>query len=119
YAASYPGNWFAPRMLETGCYYGVRRGGELVSVAGVHVYSPRYGAAALGNITTRPDHRGRGLGAAVTARVCRELLRAGVACVGLNVKADNAAAVRCYQALGFEPVADYAEYAVEPAAGGG
>jgi len=25
YRASYPGNWFEPRMLETGYYYGIRR----------------------------------------------------------------------------------------------
>jgi len=35
YAASYPGNWFDPRMLETGHYYGLREEGELVSVAGL------------------------------------------------------------------------------------
>jgi hypothetical protein len=61
YRASYPGNFFVPRMLETGCYFGIRRGGALVSVAGVHVYSPQYRVAALGNITTRPDFRGQGL----------------------------------------------------------
>jgi len=51
---SYPGNWFDPRMLETGCYYGFRMEGRLVSTAGVHVYSPSYKVAALGNIATHP-----------------------------------------------------------------
>jgi predicted GNAT family acetyltransferase len=31
----------------------------------------------------------------------------------LNVKADNATAVRCYQRLGFHPVAGYEEVGVE------
>lgn len=43
YDVAYPGNWFDPRMLDTGQYVGVRDGGELVAVAGVHVFSPRTG----------------------------------------------------------------------------
>jgi RimJ/RimL family protein N-acetyltransferase len=113
YAASYPGNWFVPRMLETGFYYGVRRGGALVSVAGVHVVSRRYRVAALGNITTRPDVRGQGLATVATARLCQELLRAGIEHVGLNVKADNQAAIACYERLGFAVVASYGEHMLE------
>lgn len=112
YNASYPGNWFDPRMLETGQYFGIREHGELLSVAGVHVYSPSYRVAALGNITTRPDARGRGLAAAVTARLCRSLLE-HVDHIGLNVKNDNTAAITCYRRLGFTRVADYGEYALE------
>src|SRR5262245_36450956 len=88
YDAAYPGNWFDPRMLETGHYYGVRQDGVLLSVAGVHVYSPRYHAAALGNITTHPAARGRGLATLVTAKLCQELRRS-VDQIGLNVRADN------------------------------
>jgi RimJ/RimL family protein N-acetyltransferase len=112
YDQSYPGNWFVPRMLQTGFYFGIRRGGALVSVAGVHVYSPQYKVAALGNITTRPDARGQGLAIATTARLCQELLQAGIEYVGLNVKADNRNAIACYEKLGFEHVADYGEYTV-------
>ena len=32
--------------------------------------------------------------------------------VGLNVKADNGAAISCYKKLGFEPVASYGEFMV-------
>lgn len=114
YAVSYPSHWFVPRMLETGCYYGIRRYGTLLSVAGVHVYSPAYKVAALGNITTRPETRGQGLATVVTARLCQELLRAGIDHIGLNVKADNRSAVACYERIGFERVADYGEYSLEP-----
>lgn len=109
YAAAYPGNWFNPRMLETGCYWGIWEQDRLVSVAGVHVYSPRYGVAALGNIATLPERRGRGLGAAATAALCRDLL-SHIPHIGLNVKADNAAAIACYRKLGFTPVGDYEEF---------
>jgi hypothetical protein len=42
YRVSHPANSFDPRILETSHFYGIRRGTTLVSVAGVHVYSPHY-----------------------------------------------------------------------------
>lgn len=111
YEIGYPGHWFDPRQIDTGHYYGLRVGGELVSAAGPHVYSPAQRVAALGNIVTHPAHRGRGYAAAVTARLCREL-RATVDHIGLNVKADNAAAQACYRGQGFRPVAEYEEVAM-------
>jgi hypothetical protein len=60
YMASYPKNWFDPRMLETGHYFGIKEGDAIVCVAGVHVYSPRYRVAALGNISTHPECSGAG-----------------------------------------------------------
>lgn len=112
YESCYPGNWFDPRMLETGQYVGIREEGELVSVAGIHVYSRDYGVAALGNIATRPSRRNRGLAKRVTARLCRMLIPE-VAHIGLNVKADNTAAVSSYAGLGFAAVASYREFVVE------
>lgn len=112
YAAGYPGSWFAPRQIDTGHYYGLRANGELVSAAGCHVYSLTQKVAALGNIVTHPAHRGRGHAAAATARLCTEVLKT-VDHVGLNVKADNAVAVRCYERLGFRAVAGYEEVGVE------
>lgn len=109
YASAYPGNWFDSRMLATGQYHGVWDGDALVCVAGVHVFSPAYAVAALGNVTTALSHRGRGLAGRVTAAVCRSLAAAGVTTIGLNVRADNAAAVRCYERLGFVVAAEYDE----------
>jgi ribosomal protein S18 acetylase RimI-like enzyme len=111
YGVGYRGNWFSPEMLDGGPYFGRRVNGELVSAAGVHVYAPALGVAALGNIVTHPAHRGRGYAAAVTARVCQTLLPT-VSLIGLNVKASNAAAVACYTRLGFRPIAEYEEVAV-------
>lgn len=111
YGASYPDNWFDPRMLETGQYYGLREGRALVSVAGVHVYAPEQGIAALGNIVTHPAARGHGYATRVTAALCRQLLQT-VPQIGLNVRADNAAALACYRRLGFTRSADYEEVAL-------
>lgn len=100
FAASYPNNAYDQRMLETGQFFGVWRAGELVSVAGIHVYSPEYRVAAIGNVTTHPAYRNHGLGKAVIATLTTSLLEK-VDHIGLNVKADNLAAIWTYQKLGF------------------
>jgi predicted GNAT family N-acyltransferase len=112
YQQCYPGNWFDPRMLETGQYFGIRKDGSLVSAAGIHVYSPKYKVAALGNIATAPSHRNRGFGRQVTAKTCQSLLK-DVCHIGLNVKADNDEAISCYRRLGFEIFASYGEFMVQ------
>lgn len=111
YQEAYPNNWFDARMLATGAYFGVRRDGRLVAAGGVHVYSPRYRVAALGNITTHPEWRGRGLAGDVTAAICKHL-RVNVDLIGLNVKDDNVAAISCYRKLGFAVAATYTEVAL-------
>ena len=112
YQESYPKNAFDPLMLESGQYIGVRIGGQLVSIAGIHTYSTRYRAAALGNITTHPEHRGRGYGTAATARLCL-LLRSAVDIIGLNVKCDNHRAISLYQHLGFRISSVYGEFSLQ------
>jgi ribosomal protein S18 acetylase RimI-like enzyme len=111
YEKSYPGNWFNSRMLQTGQYFGLRLHNRLLSAAGVHVYSEKYKVAALGNIVTHPDYRSRGFAKAVTATLCQSLTER-VDNVGLNVKADNAAAIALYKKLGFEIVSTYFELMV-------
>jgi ribosomal protein S18 acetylase RimI-like enzyme len=107
YEAAYPDNWFDPRMLATGYYLGVRVEGRLASVAGIHVYSPQYRVAALGNIATHPEYRGRGFAGHLTSQLSRRLSRT-VDYIGLNVREDNPTARRCYQRLGFRDRARFA-----------
>jgi ribosomal protein S18 acetylase RimI-like enzyme len=111
YTTAYPDHWFDPRMLETGQYLGIRDEGQLVSAGGVHVWSPRLGVAALGNIVTHPDWRGHGLGTAVTAALCRNL-RERTPLIGLNVGADNLLAIHCYRRIGFRVVTEYEEHRI-------
>ena len=106
YRASYPGAFFEPVNLERGPYVAVHDDLGIAAIAGVAVYSPIMRVAALGNIATRADVRGRGLGRRVTGALCRRL-QPEVDVIGLNVKADNVAAIRCYTELGFVEVADY------------
>ena len=55
------GDAFRQRSLELGVFYGVFEGERLVSVAGTHIVSDNERIAALGNVMTHPDYRGRGL----------------------------------------------------------
>jgi len=92
-------DFFYASMVTDGVFYGVRKDGDLIAVAGTHLVSREEGAAAIGNVYVRRDRRGRGLGRAVTAAVIHEL--AGIETVGLNVRADNDAALRLYESIGF------------------
>jgi len=112
YELSYPGHNFSPRMVKPDMYWGVKKEGTIVSAAGVHVYSQRYGVAALGNIATHPDFRRRGLGTAVTAKLCKVLL-GSVERIALNVRMDNAAAINMYRSLGFSVECELALYKAE------
>jgi ribosomal protein S18 acetylase RimI-like enzyme len=112
YKESYPENWFDTRMLETGQYFGIMEENRLISIAGIHVYSPQYKVAALGNITTLPTYRNKGYGSRVTAMLCQSLCREGIR-IGLNVKIDNHTAISCYKKIGFEIFASYGEFMVQ------
>lgn len=92
-------DFFIPSTVDDGAYFGVYEGPELVAAAGTHVLARQEGAAAIGNVYTRRDRRGRGLARAVTTAVLRAL--ADVETVVLNVRHDNAAALALYETLGF------------------
>jgi len=110
----YPDTFFEPHQLSTGHYYGVRqdsekRPGHLVAVAGIHVASRFERIAALGNIVTHPDHRGRGLSTRVTAHLCEVLTAEGIELLALNVERKNASALKVYEKLGFREHCTYLE----------
>ena len=100
-------DFFYPAMVNRGVFFGVYENSALVAAAGTHLVSRDEGAAAIGNVYTRRDRRGRGLGRLVTTAVMREL--ANVETVGLNVRADNAVAIGLYESLGFETHCPFVE----------
>lgn len=93
--------FFRPAMLEHGVWYGIREGEDLTAVAGTHLVVPSSGIGAVGSVYTRADRRGRGLGRAVTTAVTDELLRLGLQTIVLNVRQNNAVAIRLYEQLGY------------------
>ncbi len=108
---------FYPRQLDQGTFFGIRRGGDLVSVAGTHIVSQMYGIGAVGNVFTRPDLRSRGLGTRVTAAVVERLLAMKLETIVLNVSMDNHRAQASYRKLGFWPYCGYYEGLAEITAG--
>lgn len=102
-------DFFQKEMLVSGVYYGIWDGGELAAVGGTHLVSRTESVAALGNIFTRSDCRGRGLSTAVTYAVARELVTEPLATIILNVRRDNEAARRVYHKLGFNDYCPYFE----------
>ena len=92
-------DFFYSSMVTDGVFFGVFEGPELIAAAGTHLVALDEGAAAIGNVYTRRDRRGRGYGRSVTSAVLHELR--DLETVGLNVRADNAPAIRVYESLGF------------------
>jgi ribosomal protein S18 acetylase RimI-like enzyme len=109
------GGFFHVGLLDTGAYLGIRDAGRLVATAGVHVLDEVNRVAAIGNVATDPAHRRKGLGTAVVASLCHQLLDR-VEVVGLNVAEANVAGRRLYERLGFEVVAAYEEGELAPRA---
>lgn len=108
---------FAAYQLESGIFYGIKVNGRLVSTAGTHVISPSQRIVAVGNVFTHPHFRGRGYAQAVTGAVTAEALRGfgpdepgqPEAMAILNVRADNAPAVRAYTKLGYRSACAFIE----------
>jgi len=103
------GNAFDPVQVPGGAFYGVFEDGRLVAAAGTHLISPTYGVAAVGNVLTHPDCRGRGYATAATSAVVAELQGRGIRDIVLNVSQKNATAIRIYERLGFERYCSFFE----------
>lgn len=104
-------DFFAANMVEQGVFYGVFEGADLVAAAGTHLVAAAQGVAAIGNVYTRRDRRGRGLAGVVTSAVAAELLahQPPLGVIALNVNQANHAAQRVYQRLGFRHYCDFYE----------
>jgi ribosomal protein S18 acetylase RimI-like enzyme len=108
---------FAAYQLESGIFYGIKINGRLIATAGTHVISPSQRIVAVGNVFTHPHFRGRGYAQAVTGAVTAEALRGfgpdepgqPQALAILNVRADNAPAIRAYTKLGYAAVCPFVE----------
>jgi predicted GNAT family acetyltransferase len=92
--------WLPAAAIVHGVYYGIRIGGRLVAAAGTHVISPDARLAAVGNVMTHRDYRGRGYAKVTTSAVTQELLRSCEQVV-LNVRSDNPPALAAYRRLGY------------------
>jgi ribosomal protein S18 acetylase RimI-like enzyme len=92
-------DFFYDSMVSDGVFCGIFEGRDLIAVTGTHLVSREESAAAIGNVYVRRDRRGAGLSRLTTMAVLEDLR--GIETIGLNVRADNAAAIRVYESLGF------------------
>jgi ribosomal protein S18 acetylase RimI-like enzyme len=106
--ASAHGNAFTPFQLAQGIFYGVKHQGRLVSAAGTHILARKMGVAAVGNVCTYPEYRGKGYATCCTSAVCADLLAMGLEVV-LNVAQDNPDAIHIYKKLGFREHCPFVE----------
>ena len=102
-------HFFFPSMLEDHAFFGIWEGSDLITAGGTHLVEPAEGIAAIGNIYTRRDRRGRGLATRVTHAITAELLRRGLPIIALNVVQGNAPAVHVYEKLGFARYCPFVE----------
>jgi ribosomal protein S18 acetylase RimI-like enzyme len=96
-AIAYP-SYFRARTPRLGEYCGVFDGPSLIAMAGIRMRLS--GFEEISAICTHPDHRGRGLGAAVTRFMVNEIRRRGHTPF-LHTESDNPAQ-QMYRKLGFE-----------------
>jgi ribosomal protein S18 acetylase RimI-like enzyme len=108
YAIEGDGLRYSGRQISQGVYFGAYVRGRLVSAAGTHIYSNSEGVGVVGNVFTHPDHRGHGLGTAVTSAVTAQLLRT-CDLVVLNVDPANRTARHIYEELGYSEAARLVE----------
>ena len=97
--ANQPGPW-GPATHHYGAFYGIRRDGALVAMAGERM-RPAPGLAEVSGVCTDPAFRGQGMAARLIGHVM-----AGFAARGdtayLHSWAGNVAAIRLYEQLGFQ-----------------
>ena len=89
---------FAARTHQLGPFVGVKRGRELVAMAGERMKPADF--TEVSGVCTHPDHRGAGYGGILTATVAARIQARGETPF-LHVFAENAGAVRLYESLGF------------------
>jgi ribosomal protein S18 acetylase RimI-like enzyme len=109
--------WLPAAAIGQGVYYGIRIGGRLVAAAGTHVVSQDARLAAVGNVMTHRDYRGRGYAKVTTSAVTQELLRSCDEVV-LNVRSDNPSALAAYRRLGYREHVRFDERLVHRRSGG-
>lgn len=89
---------FRARTHCLGNFWGIRRDGLLVAMAGERMKVP--GMTEVSGVATHPDWRGQGFARALSAFVASEITRRGETPF-LHAFADNASAIRLYESLGF------------------
>ncbi|WEH38202.1 GNAT family N-acetyltransferase [Streptomyces sp. AM 2-1-1] len=89
---------FLPRTIELGAYWGIRRGGRLVAMAGERLRPP--GHTEISAVCTDAGHRGQGLATRLVRHVADGIRDRGDVPF-LHAAGDNENAIRLYLSIGF------------------
>ena len=89
---------FAPHTVEMGAYYGIRRGGRLVAMAGERLRPP--GWTEISAVCTDEEHRGQGLAARLVRHTAAGIRERGDTPF-LHAAEVNTGAIRLYESIGF------------------
>jgi predicted GNAT family acetyltransferase len=89
---------FDTRTVELGGFIGVREHGTLIAMAGERLRCP--GFTEVSGVCTLAEHRGKGLGGALTRTVTHRIQQRGEEAF-LHAAATNTNAIRLYEALGY------------------
>ncbi|KIF77850.1 acetyltransferase [Streptomyces sp. 150FB] len=89
---------FLPRTIELGAYWGIRRGGRLVAMAGERLRPPGY--TEISAVCTDAGHRGEGLATRLVRHVAQGIRDRGDTPF-LHAAGTNENAIRLYLSMGF------------------
>lgn len=89
---------FLPRTIELGAYYGIRREGKLIAMAGERLRLP--GWTEVSAVCTDAGHRGQGLAGRLVRHVSAGIRDRGDTPF-LHAAAANTGAIRLYESMGF------------------
>jgi ribosomal protein S18 acetylase RimI-like enzyme len=91
---------FLTRTVELGDYVGIRRGDQLLAMAGERLHLE--GWTEISAVCTAPNHRRQGLASRVVNALIAGIERRSERAF-MHVLATNTSAIRLYEALGFRP----------------
>jgi ribosomal protein S18 acetylase RimI-like enzyme len=89
---------FLSRTIELGSYFGIRRGGALIAMAGERLHPP--GWTEISAVCTDAAYRGQGLGTRLMKAVGAGIVARGETPL-LHAAGNNTNAIRLYEQLGF------------------
>ncbi|WP_411681980.1 GNAT family N-acetyltransferase [Clostridium thailandense] len=110
-SVSYPEAWLND-LVKLNENFGIYVDEKLISFSSIHAYSEQYQVAAIAHVTTHPEYRKKGYAEKVVATLAKSL-KEKIKFIGLNVKVDNIAAIKCYKKLGFKECGRFAACVVK------
>jgi ribosomal protein S18 acetylase RimI-like enzyme len=106
--------YYHPDTRQLGNYYGLRKEGKLVAMAGERIRIS--GFSEISAVCTLPGYTGRGYAQQLMARVCNRQAAAGVRSF-LHVSKANERALRLYEHLGFRHRRDISFWRIKKISG--